>query len=220
MTDPNFVICTSRTHPQAPRSTRMYLPAAGLRLRPTFVMFALSSGSCSACGADNVAPALRPRRARRIAITWETPTRAGHARRLEPAQAPDRPAPTAMDFGLTSWPSIRTVTASASSPRLCHDTASDRPKLDRVASAACAARPRAGFMQVCHGKAAPLRRIQPHDRVACYSPTLEFRAATDASVHGARNRVRPATYRARHRDFPPYRRRQSHALSSRCDVRR
>jgi hypothetical protein len=33
----------------------------------------------------------------------------------------------------------------------------------------------AGFMQVCHGKAAPLRRIKPGDRVAYYSPTVEFR---------------------------------------------
>lgn len=32
----------------------------------------------------------------------------------------------------------------------------------------------AGFMQVCHGKAAPLRRVKPGDRVAYYSPTLEF----------------------------------------------
>jgi hypothetical protein len=29
-----------------------------------------------------------------------------------------------------------------------------------------------GFMQVCHGKCAPLRRVQPCDRVAYYSPTL------------------------------------------------
>ena len=34
---------------------------------------------------------------------------------------------------------------------------------------------KAGFMQVCHGKAAPLRRIRPGDRVAYYSPTVEFR---------------------------------------------
>lgn len=33
----------------------------------------------------------------------------------------------------------------------------------------------AGFMQVAHGKAAPLRRIKPGDRVAYYSPTGEFR---------------------------------------------
>jgi EVE domain len=31
-----------------------------------------------------------------------------------------------------------------------------------------------GFMQVSHGKAAPLRRIQPGDRVAYYSPTAVF----------------------------------------------
>jgi len=32
-----------------------------------------------------------------------------------------------------------------------------------------------GFMQAGHGKAAPLRRVRPGDRVACYSPTSEFR---------------------------------------------
>lgn len=32
-------------------------------------------------------------------------------------------------------------------------------------------------MQVCHGKAAPLRRIQACDRVAYYSPTDRFGAA-------------------------------------------
>ncbi len=31
-----------------------------------------------------------------------------------------------------------------------------------------------GFMQVCHGKAAPLRRISPCDHVAYYSPTETF----------------------------------------------
>ena len=32
-----------------------------------------------------------------------------------------------------------------------------------------------GFMQVCHGKASPLRRIRPGDRVVYYSPTTIFR---------------------------------------------
>ena len=32
-----------------------------------------------------------------------------------------------------------------------------------------------GFMQVSHGKVAPLRRIQPGDRVVFYSPTEAFR---------------------------------------------
>lgn len=31
-------------------------------------------------------------------------------------------------------------------------------------------------MQVCHGKAAPLRRLRPGDRVAYYSPSEGFRA--------------------------------------------
>jgi hypothetical protein len=33
----------------------------------------------------------------------------------------------------------------------------------------------AGFMQVCHGKATPLRRVQPDDRIIYYSPTQTFR---------------------------------------------
>ena len=35
----------------------------------------------------------------------------------------------------------------------------------------------AGFMQVAHGKGAPLRRIAPGDCVAYYSPTASFRGA-------------------------------------------
>ena len=30
----------------------------------------------------------------------------------------------------------------------------------------------AGYMQVCHGKVAPLQRIRPGDRVAYYAPTV------------------------------------------------
>lgn len=32
-----------------------------------------------------------------------------------------------------------------------------------------------GFMQVCHGKAAPLRRLRAGDRVIYYVPTRQFR---------------------------------------------
>jgi hypothetical protein len=32
----------------------------------------------------------------------------------------------------------------------------------------------AGFMQVCHGKAAPLRRVQPGSRIVYYSPSEQF----------------------------------------------
>ncbi|MFT4059788.1 MAG: EVE domain-containing protein [Legionella sp.] len=31
-----------------------------------------------------------------------------------------------------------------------------------------------GFMQVCHGKAAPLNRLKPSDWVVYYSPTITF----------------------------------------------
>lgn len=45
-----------------------------------------------------------------------------------------------------------------------------------VASAAHArmgcADPAQGYMQVCHGKCAPLKRVQPGDRVAYYAPTV------------------------------------------------
>ena len=33
-----------------------------------------------------------------------------------------------------------------------------------------------GFMQVCHGKAAPLRRLRPGERVIYYSPERAFRS--------------------------------------------
>lgn len=34
-----------------------------------------------------------------------------------------------------------------------------------------------GFMQVCHGKEAPLRRLEPGDRISYYSPTVRFGAS-------------------------------------------
>ena len=34
-----------------------------------------------------------------------------------------------------------------------------------------------GFVQVCHGKHSPLRRIQPGDRVVCYSPNRRYSAS-------------------------------------------
>jgi hypothetical protein len=47
----------------------------------------------------------------------------------------------------------------------------------------------AGFMQVCHGKAAPLRRIKPGDRVVYYSPTLKFRGKDRLQAFTAIGRV-------------------------------
>lgn len=53
----------------------------------------------------------------------------------------------------------------------------DRKNWIAVACAAharrgCAPNDGPGFMQVCHGKASPLRRIRGGDRVAYYSPTI------------------------------------------------
>lgn len=31
-----------------------------------------------------------------------------------------------------------------------------------------------GFVQACHGKPAPMRRLQPGDRVVCYSPSQRY----------------------------------------------
>ena len=34
---------------------------------------------------------------------------------------------------------------------------------------------KSGFMQICHGKAAPLQRIKPDDYIVYYSPSIIFR---------------------------------------------
>ncbi|MBB3643961.1 hypothetical protein FHX14_000120 [Rhizobium sp. BK619] len=53
----------------------------------------------------------------------------------------------------------------------------------------------AGFMQVCHGKASPLRRITPEDRVIYYSPTVVF---------GGKDRLQAFTAIGAARDGAPY----------------
>ncbi len=50
-----------------------------------------------------------------------------------------------------------------------------------------------GFMQVCHGKEAPLRRIRPGDRVVYYSPTETFRGKDRLQSFTALGVVRPGT---------------------------
>lgn len=47
-----------------------------------------------------------------------------------------------------------------------------------------------GFMQVCHGKPAPLRRIHPGDWVAYYSPTEAFRGKQPYRLFTALGEVR------------------------------
>lgn len=50
---------------------------------------------------------------------------------------------------------------------------------------------RSGFMQVCHGKATPLQRIQPGDRVVYYSPNSRY-----SPSHAARDRDRLQAFTA------------------------
>ncbi|MEJ6005188.1 EVE domain-containing protein [Paucibacter sp. AS339] len=52
-----------------------------------------------------------------------------------------------------------------------------------------------GFMQVCHGKAAPLRRLRAGDRVAYYSPS---------SLFGGKDRLQSFTALGRVLDREPY----------------
>lgn len=47
-----------------------------------------------------------------------------------------------------------------------------------------------GFMQVCHGKLSPLRRIQPGDGVVYYSPTERFRERVPFQAFTAIGRVK------------------------------
>lgn len=59
-----------------------------------------------------------------------------------------------------------------------------------VASADHVRRGRAGgFMQVCHGKAGPLRRVRPGDRIAYYSPSDAFRGGAPLRAFTALGRV-------------------------------
>jgi hypothetical protein len=64
-----------------------------------------------------------------------------------------------------------------------------------------------GFMQVCHGKAAPLKRIQPGDGVVYYSPTNVFRGNDGLQSFTAIGVVRDgAPYQAEMEGFAPFRR--------------
>lgn len=65
-----------------------------------------------------------------------------------------------------------------------------------------------GFMQVCHGKAAPLRRVRPGDRVIYYSPSRLFRGKDGLQAFTALGHVKDgAPYQVAMSDmFHPWRR--------------
>ena len=49
----------------------------------------------------------------------------------------------------------------------------------------------AGFMQVCHGKVSPLKRVRPGDRIVYYSPNQHYSAS-----HAQRGKDRLQTFTA------------------------
>ena len=76
-----------------------------------------------------------------------------------------------------------------------------------VASAEHARRGKAGFMQVNHGKAAPLRRIAPGDGVAYYSPTETFGGKDKLQAFTLVGRVKPGDiYEGQMGDWTAHRR--------------
>ena len=78
-----------------------------------------------------------------------------------------------------------------------------------VASAEHARRGKAGFMQVNHGKEAPLRRIHPGDGVAYYSPTTTF---------GGKDRLQAFTLIGRVKDGDIYEGQMGDWVAHRRDV--
>lgn len=79
-----------------------------------------------------------------------------------------------------------TLTPTPSSPRCWIAVASaEHVRLGRAQ----------GFMQVCHGKAAPLRRLRAGDRVAYYSPSSQF---------GGKDKLQSFTALGRVLERPPY----------------
>jgi EVE domain len=64
-----------------------------------------------------------------------------------------------------------------------------------------------GFMQVAHGKAAPLRRVQPGDLVTYYAPTQTMGGKDGLQRFVAIGRVKPdEPYQVDMGGFTPYRR--------------
>ncbi len=82
-----------------------------------------------------------------------------------------------------------------------------------VASAEHARRGRAGFMQVNHGKRAPLRRISAGDGVVYYSPTGTFRGRDKLQAFTLIGRVRDDALYEGHMSegFTPWRRNVDYA---------
>jgi hypothetical protein len=68
---------------------------------------------------------------------------------------------------------------------------------------------RYGFCQLCHGKAAPLRRLKTGDRIICYSPREQMRAGAPVQAFTAIGEVAAGEPESHDMGggFVPYRRR-------------
>jgi len=84
----------------------------------------------------------------------------------------------------------------------------------------CAASEGPGFMQVCHGKAAPLRRVSAGDRVAYYSPALTMRGKDRLQSFVSIGRVLPGEPYAfdMGNGFVPYRRHVAYVASREASI--
>ncbi|MCA3279621.1 MAG: EVE domain-containing protein [Roseomonas sp.] len=78
-----------------------------------------------------------------------------------------------------------------------------------------------GFMQVCHGKAAPLRRMRAGEYVAYYSPTQAFRVRQSLQAFTAIGIIRDSEpYRFdMGAGFQPWRRNVDWLVSQPADIR-
>lgn len=65
-----------------------------------------------------------------------------------------------------------------------------------------------GFVQACHGKPAPMRRLQPGDRVVCYSPSQRY---SPSHASRAKDRLQAFTAIGTVRDGESYRADPIHA---------
>ncbi len=100
-------------------------------------------------------------------------------------------------------------TAAATSAAPTATAPGDRKNWIAVASAEHVRLGRAaGFMQVCHGKPAPLRRIRPGDAVVYYSPAEQFGSKLPLRAFTAIGTALPAApYEVEmHPGFRPWRR--------------
>lgn len=173
MSDPSFVILYGDNPPASVAFYTALLGKPPVESSPTFAMFALESGvMLGLWSRRTVEPAVSAASGQRARVSGRR-CRCGaiDARRLEQTRPDHRAGADRYGFR----PHVRGARSGrASAARVCADCVMSGNWI-AVASAEHVRWGReAGFMQVSHGKAAPLRRVRPDDRVACYSPTATF----------------------------------------------